>query len=314
LWQVHDQELGAVVQSFIEWSAWLIDTQQPVEVMSNHSNLKYFMTSKTLSNFPTCWTAFLSSFDFVIKHVLGKLNPADPATCCPDFIPSGENPNTKQVLLEESGNVLKLRGSLLDEPNPQLEIWAVLSSSSPVFTPQKDTDVFFCPPTKELRFLLLTAYAAKPPSPQPNKDLSQQEGLWWRRGRVFVLLCLQPRVLQEFHDGTLGRHLGSLKTLEVIGCTLTWPRIWKDVLNYTKSCFSCQRAKHSNQKPPGLRHSLQVPNRLWSCIGIDFVVKLPLLDGFDSILVILNHFLKGIHLIAASESWTTEEFVCSFFD
>jgi hypothetical protein len=121
-------------------------------------------------------------------------------------------------------------------------------------------------------------------------------------------------VLQEFHDGTLGGHLGLLKTLEVISCTLTWPGIWKDILNYTKSCFSCQRAKYSNQKPPGLMHSLQVPSRPWSCVGIDFVVKLPLLDGFNSILVIVNHFSKGIHLIAASESWTTEEFVYSFFD
>jgi hypothetical protein len=49
-WQVHDQELGAVVQAFIEWRAWLIDTQQPVEVMSDHSNLKYFMKSKNLSD------------------------------------------------------------------------------------------------------------------------------------------------------------------------------------------------------------------------------------------------------------------------
>jgi hypothetical protein len=49
-WQVHVQELGAVVQAFIEWWAWLINTQQPVEVMLDHSNLKYFMKSKNLSD------------------------------------------------------------------------------------------------------------------------------------------------------------------------------------------------------------------------------------------------------------------------
>jgi hypothetical protein len=48
--------------------------------------------------------------------------------------------------------------------------------------------------------------------------------------------------------------------------------------------------------------SLQIPDWLWSCIGIDFVVKLPLSDGFHSILVIVDHFSKGIHLVAASES------------
>jgi hypothetical protein len=44
------------------------------------------------------------------------------------------------------------------------------------------------------------------------------------------------------------------------------------------------------------------------------MVKLLLSDGFDSILVIVDHFLKGIHLIAALESWMAEEFVYCFFD
>ena len=61
-------------------------------------------------------------------------------------------------------------------------------------------------------------------------------------------------------------------------------------------------------------HSLQVPDRPWSCIVINFVVKLPLSDVFHSILVIVDHFSKGINLIAALESWTAEEFAYSFFD
>jgi hypothetical protein len=31
-WQVHGQELGEIVQAFLEWRAWLIDTPNPVEV------------------------------------------------------------------------------------------------------------------------------------------------------------------------------------------------------------------------------------------------------------------------------------------
>jgi hypothetical protein len=108
--------------------------------------------------------------------------------------------------------------------------------------------------------------------------------------------------------------MGSFKTMEAIGRTMIWPSLRADVLKYTKSCFSCQRAKHSNQKPPGLMQSLQIPDRPWSCIGIDFVVKLPISGGYDSILVIVDHFSKGIHLVAASKSWTAEEFAWSFFD
>ena len=61
-------------------------------------------------------------------------------------------------------------------------------------------------------------------------------------------------------------------------------------------------------------HSFQVPNWPWSCIGIAFVVKLPLSDGFDSVWVIMDHFLKGIHLISALETWTAEDFAYCFFD
>jgi hypothetical protein len=49
-------------------------------------------------------------------------------------------------------------------------------------------------------------------------------------------------------------------------------------------------------------------------IGIDFVVKLPLSSVFDSILVIVDHFSKGAHMIPANESWTAEEFAFIFFD
>jgi hypothetical protein len=49
-------------------------------------------------------------------------------------------------------------------------------------------------------------------------------------------------------------------------------------------------------------------------IGIDFVVKLPLFSGLGSILVIMDHFSKGAHMIPANESWTAEQFAFVFFD
>ncbi|PLW50812.1 hypothetical protein PCANC_14321 [Puccinia coronata f. sp. avenae] len=310
-WQVHDQELGAVVQSFIEWRAWLIDTPEPVEVMSDHSNLKYFMKSNNLSDRQTRWAAFLASFNFVIKHIPGKLNPADPATRRPDFIPDRESPNAKRTLLVKSAKGLKLQETTLEDEGTQAEIWEVSTSVSQT---QADIDYFFCPPSQEFRKLLLASYSEQVPVPSTDEELTCRNGLWWTRGRIFVPENLRPRVLKEYHDGALAGHLGSFKTLEAIGRTMTWPGIRQDVLKYTKSCFSCQRAKHSTQKTPGVMHSLQVPDRPWSCIGIDFVVKLPPSEGFDSVLVIVDHFSKGIHLILALETWTAEEFAYSFFD
>jgi hypothetical protein len=161
--------------------------------------------------------------------------------------------------------------------------------------------------------MLKSAYKDETPEADDKADLKKQGDLWWQRGHVFVPLKLQPGVLKQFHDDPLAGHLGSMKTLNLLGWTVTWPGIQKDVVQYTKSCFSCQRAKHSTQKPPGSMHSLQILDRPWSCIGINFVVKLPISSGFDSILVIVNHFTKGVHLILAKETWSAEEFASLFF-
>ena len=50
LWQVHNQELGAIVEAFLEWRAWLIDKREEVLVLLDHANLRYFMFSQHLSN------------------------------------------------------------------------------------------------------------------------------------------------------------------------------------------------------------------------------------------------------------------------
>lgn len=79
-WQVHDQELGAIVACFVEWRCWLAGTNQPVVVLSAHVNLKYFMTSQHLTPRQARWASLLSMYHFEILHTPGKLNPADPAS------------------------------------------------------------------------------------------------------------------------------------------------------------------------------------------------------------------------------------------
>jgi hypothetical protein len=86
-WQFHDQELAAIVQAFVEWREWLIDTREPVEVFLDHANLNYFTSNQNLSDRQAQWAAFLSLFNFVIKHIPGCLNTADPLTGRPDYVP-----------------------------------------------------------------------------------------------------------------------------------------------------------------------------------------------------------------------------------
>lgn len=205
--------------------------------------------------------------------------------------------------------------------DPRIDIGEVVPIENYVVDPgaeivaeQKMTDWSFCPPSSNLKELLREAYQKEPPDPEDDDYLVFREDLWRLRDRIFVPYSLWARILKDFHDEPTAGHPGSLKTLDLISRTMFWPRIRRDVINYTKSCFSCQRSKHSNQRPPGLMNSLAVPERPWSTIGLDFVVKLPLSAGYDSILVVVDHFSKGLHLIPANETWTAEEFAASFFD
>lgn len=96
-WQVHDQELGAIVNVFEEWRAWLLGANDPVLVFSDHANLRYFMTAQNLTARQARWASFLSEFNFDILHISGKLNPADPASRRSDFA-EGKDTTDKVVL------------------------------------------------------------------------------------------------------------------------------------------------------------------------------------------------------------------------
>ena len=74
---VGDQELFAIVHSFKVWRHYLEGSRHQIDVFSDHNNLKLFMQSPRLHGRQARWCMALSTFDFVIRHRAGKMNPAD---------------------------------------------------------------------------------------------------------------------------------------------------------------------------------------------------------------------------------------------
>ncbi|MBW0585853.1 hypothetical protein O181_125568, partial [Austropuccinia psidii MF-1] len=50
-YEVHDKELLGILWALKRWRAFLLSLSSPVEVLTNHSSLQYFMTSKNPMNF-----------------------------------------------------------------------------------------------------------------------------------------------------------------------------------------------------------------------------------------------------------------------
>ena len=84
-YETHDQELLAIVAVFKQWRHYLEGSLYPVEVLTDHNNLKSFMNVKQLNGRQARWAMRLSGFDFVVQHRAGKYNPADAPSRRPDY-------------------------------------------------------------------------------------------------------------------------------------------------------------------------------------------------------------------------------------
>ena len=152
----------------------MIDTREPVLVLSDHANLRYFMTSQHLSNRQARWAAYLTSFHFVIRHISGKKNPADPPTQRPNYVPEGKESEISPCLLMSNAGDLLIQPSPMDKEDGRLDIGeVVLRPTDDSQNPMQVTDVdfVFCPPSKEALSLLQSAYCEEPPNPETIEGL-----------------------------------------------------------------------------------------------------------------------------------------------
>ena len=50
-----------------------------------------------------------------------------------------------------------------------------------------------------------------------------------------------------------------------------------------------------------------IPDKVWTHILVDFITKLPLAQGYDSVLVIVDQFTKMAYFVPTTERTMTEE-------
>ena len=62
--------------------------------------------------------------------------------------------------------------------------------------------------------------------------------------------------------------------------------------------------KPSNLAPPGKLHALELPDIPWMEVTADFTTDLPLSNGFDSILVVVDRFSKEVEFIPCNKTTT----------
>ncbi len=81
-YEIYDKELMIIVCAFKKWWSELEDFIYSVEMITNHKNLKYFMSIKQLSHHQARWSKFLSKFNYHIAYHFNKINDKLNALTC----------------------------------------------------------------------------------------------------------------------------------------------------------------------------------------------------------------------------------------
>ncbi|MBW0470857.1 hypothetical protein O181_010572 [Austropuccinia psidii MF-1] len=81
-YEIHYKKLLGIVSPLKNWRAFLLSLFSPFEVLTNHSLLQYFTSSKILTFPQACWDEFLSELYFSIAYCPGCLATLPDALSC----------------------------------------------------------------------------------------------------------------------------------------------------------------------------------------------------------------------------------------
>lgn len=340
-YDTHDKELLAIVESFKHWRHYCEGSRQKIEVLTDHHNLKRFMSTTRLNSRQIRWAQELSRYDFAIEYRQGKSNPADPLSRIPDYEQDdGTATRENYQLLTELKHSLRgyravgrsvfmtdcfqmlVTGTagMVRVRDQWSRIRAAVAREDPAGDSSQDQsfDDKLVELTREDDFARSTveqidAGAINSLSGLKGQPYTIADGRLYYEGKIYVPEALRDVILERYHDSPLAGHFGAEKTQALIQRKYFWPKLAKDVGDHVTSCSVCAMTKSSRHKPYGELTPLPAPTHKWKDISLDFVTGLPPSKdwrghSYDSILVIVDRLTKMAHYIPVDKTLDAEQF------
>ena len=149
-----------------------------------------------------------------------------------------------------------------------------------------------------------------------NEEWREVDSIMYKEGKVYMPKdnMLRVEIIRLHHNTPVEGHGGQWKTVELVTQNFWWPEVTREVKQYIEGCDSCQRNKNRIEQPAGKLMPNSIPEKPWMHISADFITKLPIAQGYDLILVIVDRLTKMVHFISITEKTLAEGLARLFRD
>ena len=288
---VHDRELLAMKYALVKFRVYLLGST-PFIIYTDHASLRTAVNTPHLSQRMARWLSFFAEYNFRVEYKPGRENIlADALSRRPDF------ENSSEVLASVTSVQSTLHDRIRsayeqDEQCHHLLKYFKQNISLPSRLEHK-LHRFSCSEG------LLFYHADEHDEPRimiPNDESIRRD------------------ILYECHDAPTSGHLGREKTYLSVTRMFYWPKLYKYVSKYVRTCEICQRVKPAPSTAAPLK-SLPIAHDYWASVSLDFVFGLPAdAKNRTGILVFVDRTSKMVHLCAVKANVTAEQTARLFFD
>jgi len=300
-YEVYDKELLAIVAALQTWRQYLCGGAHGTTVFTDHRNLLTFMNNSQLTRRQARWSMYLAEYDFDLEFRRGSLQgKADSLSRRKDF----EIQPSDDHFLQQFQTIL----------NPSL-FKTTYFDPVRLFRLNTVTNINTLADIIGVRDALQNDDLARRvvddllQNKGTDKSWAIEHGILTHNHKVYVPESCRNRLLTIHHDSPNAGHKGIKPTTEIISRNYYFPKSATFIRNWIESCHDCICSKTGRHKPYGLLQPLPIAAGPWKSISMDFIVKLPISNGFDSILVVVDRLTKMAHFIACNESMDARELV-----
>jgi hypothetical protein len=270
-YDIHNWKFLAIFRGLTHHHHLLLSSPFPVTVFTDHKNLEYYRHPCHNNRRVARYIPQLANYNFTLVHLPGTANKANALSRQPDY-DKGQEDNDDVLVLPPhlfarattfSSIDDRTRACQLQQPN-LLKQWA---------------NTF------------------------PLKVIGD---LYWYGDRLVVMdnLPLRRGVISLYHDSPTAGHPGISNTTWAIARNYWWPNMKQTISEYIKGCHLCQSCKNNPTKPKPPPFPIPSDNFTlpFTSVAMDFIVKLPISHGYDSILTITDTFSKACIFIPCNET------------